>query len=120
MIKLHSFWLVASLALFVSCNRPIITEATLEVAPQTVKCGVGVGGVFMPPPSDPAQTYDCLNVRKDSGATFYPLQSIKGFAFEPNFSYRLRVRFVNPNSGMMDDFGYVELAAILEKTPASN
>ena len=111
---------IALLGFFVSCRSPIITEAMLEVAPQTIKCGLGVGGVFMPPPSDPAQTYDCLNVRKDSTTAFYPMKIINGFAFEPSFTYRLRVRFVNPNSGLMDDFGYVELISILEKTPASN
>ena len=119
-MKLQMLLLTALLGLFVSCRSPIITEATLEVAPQTVKCGNGVGGVFTPPPSDPAQTYDCLNVHKESAAAFYPMQSIKGFTFEPSFTYRLRVRFVNPNSGMMDDFGYVELITIIEKTPASN
>ncbi len=119
-MKLHSFCLVASLALFVSCNRPTITEYTLEVAPQTKKCVYGFGAPRDPNPDSPSTMMDCIQVRKDSSQPYAHSFDIKGFTFQPGFTYRLRVRSVVPNSGLMDDFGYVELINVVEKTPASN
>jgi Domain of unknown function (DUF4377) len=112
---------IALLGLFVSCRLPIITEYTVEVAPQTKKCVWGFGSPQDPNPSYPPEAImNCIQVRRDSSQPFYHSFDIQGFKFEPGFQYRLRVRHVNPNSGMADDFGYVELAAILEKTPVSN
>lgn len=119
-MKLHSFWLVASLALFVSCSRPTITEYTLEVAPQTKKCVYGFGAPQDPNPDSASTTMDCIQVRKASSQPYAHSFDIRGFTFQSGYFHRLRVRSVNPNSGLMDDFGYVELISIIEKTPASN
>jgi Domain of unknown function (DUF4377) len=116
-MKLHWSTVVPVALVLAACSSARVTEKTLEVAAQTVKCQMSFEGWRIVADTEPnAET--CVQLREPGTMPYLPHQ-VKGFAFETGNTYTIKVRETQINDGRMDVHPTLELIAILEKTPAS-
>ncbi len=110
---------LSSLALMalISCNQTRVTDSEIYIASQLYSEPVSPTKITTQLTPVRCIT-ECLKVSEQPDSTnFYTMfkSDIRGFTFEPNFKYKLRIRFTSNSNSLAFDR---QLLETLEKTPA--